>query len=570
MANSDGPHKRAPADPPSGMAASTPGDSQLAQRIWRRYGRAPGVVPTAATLVPARRAGGYGIGHLPLLAEVLRRWAPGRVSPPGDWPLLPYTRSPIGAGARSPSSAPALSFPEAPPAQASVQRATPAQTVEEPVPPDRPTVKKIQRQTGEPGRRTNETLTAHPAAPAGQQAAEVQAPRSAPISGSDLGAAILQRHRQGPADRALQRKVTSPGPAPLEGHVLADTRSTARPALTLPTSSEGSRSALSPTGAVPAHTVASGTWPFWSDQASSGRAAVAQPAEQPVGDAPPTNAGRDTVPTATSQGDWGAALVRRHLDTPLSRTVPREVSSPDPPRLGDRVRATVQRSTRGTPNASPPLMAYLSSGTPHARLHIGMPAATAQAPGDEAFTVGNDLHFSAPQADINNSRGGALPGHELTHAVQPRRREGRSPVAPEEAAVTNERVILRQVTAPLPPTAPTRLPFVQAAVPWALSGVGSQLEGGSSPAESLFSGSRPEFSASTPLTLAATVQRAIEPTPVPEAAAAVSAPAALPAAELSTGTPAEAAPSIDVSELADQVYDMLVRRLASERERRGW
>jgi hypothetical protein len=43
-----------------------------------------------------------------------------------------------------------------------------------------------------------------------------------------------------------------------------------------------------------------------------------------------------------------------------------------------------------------------------------------------------------------------------------------------------------------------------------------------------------------------------------------------PTAELPTATAAELAPEVDVMRLAEQVYELLVRRLSSERERRGW
>jgi hypothetical protein len=570
---------------------STDSRQELARRIWGRYGGSPGVIPIGVTPAAARHASHFGTSQLLLLADVYRRWAPGNASPPGGWPILVYDRTPIMAGNPVPSTSQVLSFAETPPrnvgsarptslaGQAVALPASHAQTVEEPVRPDHPIVEKGQRRVGPPVLLSEGTLADHHAVRGGQLEAEAQVAMSAPVSSGDLGAAILRRHREGPTGGAMQRTVTSLGPAPLEGGIVGDVRLTIQPPLTLPVSSERLGASSSPTVEVPPRTVISGSLSSLTGQSGSRQSLSAQPAEKPYGGAPQISAGREAMPSAFSRDDLGAAILRRHFKTPLSWGVQHLVPSPRPPRLEGPVSATIQRSTgwpltvpgssAGLLHASLPLIARLLGGIPRVGIHTDAPAAAAaQALGADALTMGGDIFVSPRQADFNNPRGVALLAHELTHVAQQRRGEGESPAALEEAALANERAILHYLTAPSP-IASLNSPVGRPAVPGVLSGPSFPLEGGFSAPESLSRAPLPLYPSSTPPVLAATVQRAVGPTPGPEVGPVPPAPPALPAAESPTLAAAEAASSIEVARLADQVYEMLVRRLASERERRG-
>jgi hypothetical protein len=60
----------------------------------------------------------------------------------------------------------------------------------------------------------------------------------------------------------------------------------------------------------------------------------------------------------------------------------------------------------------------------------------------------------------------------------------------------------------------------------------------------------------------------IQRSPLPNAAASLRSAASF-APSIATQSPAGAEPALNVNQLANQVYEMLVKRLASERQRRG-
>jgi Domain of unknown function (DUF4157) len=593
MDRSDSPHQRAPANLASGVEESTVGDSKLAQSIWRRYGTSPGVISTAALLTLTRRAS-LSIGRLPLLTDVSQRWVPVAMALPAAGLALHYRRSPALARAPSMSTSPALSLPgmllppvgTALPSFSTAQVGSPplaeAPSAEDVIRPERPMIAKTRHRTvGPPMLLSERTPAAHYAARGEQPAAEAQAGMFAPDSSRGLGAAILQRPLQRAAGRASQPTLTSPGPTPPAGRLVAETPFTARPPLTSRAGSEGPRGSPPLVSGVPPRPVVSVTLSALTGRGGSQRAVSAPSSGQPFGEVPQPGEGREAMPPATGRGDLGAAIVRRHLEAPMSRAVPDEVLSPGPSRLPDPVNTLLQRSTGasltfhgssvGPLIASRPLVARILGGIPHVRLHTDMPAvAAAETLGADAFTIGSDIFFAAGQADFHNPRGVALLGHELTHIVQQRRQEGGSPAALEETAQANESVILHHLTAPSPPTARLNLPSVHPAAPGALAGIGSPLGVGFSAPENPYGVPLPLSSPSTPLVLAAPVQRAVDSVPGAEAEIAPPVLASTPTAELPTATAAESAPEVDVMRLADQVYELLVRRLAGERERRGW
>jgi Domain of unknown function (DUF4157) len=592
MDRGDSRHQYTPADLPSGAEESTVGDSELARSIWRRYGDSPGLIPTAPLLALTRRAG-VSFGRLPLLTDVIQRWVPAVTAFPAAGSTFPYRRSPALGGELSLSTSPALSLPgtlvpdmgTARPSfstgQAGSQPLAEAQSAAEGSRSDRPmTAKTLRRTVGPPILLTERTLAAHDAARGEQPTAEAQTGTFALDSSRDLGPTILRRPLQDAAGRVHQPMLTSPGLTPLAGDVVPETALTNRPPLTLRASSEGPQGSPPSVSGVPPRSVASGIPSAPIAQGGSQRAASAPSPSQPFGTVPQLEAGREVMPPVNSHENLGATIVRRHLEAPLSRAVPGEVLSPGPSRLAGPVNMPLQRSTgssltfHGSPAgplmAARPLMASILGGIPHARLHTDTPAVAAAATlGTDAFTVGSDIFFAAGRADFHHPRGVALLGHELTHIVQQRRQEGGSLAALEEAAQANERVILRHLTAPSPPTARPNLPPAHPAAAGALAGIGSP-PGWSGPAsENSYGSALPLSSPPTPLVLAAPIQRAVDSVAGAEAGTSPPAPAAPPVADLPTAA-VESAPEVDVMQLADQVYDLLVRRLAGERERRGW
>lgn len=119
------PHDSTPSGPGSGVEESAAGDSELARRIWSRYGSSPGVIPTAVTLGLATRLSRWSSGRLPLVAEVYRRWTPADASFTADWPAPTDAWPPVFAGARPPSVEAVVRAPEIPPHQAGLSSPMP-------------------------------------------------------------------------------------------------------------------------------------------------------------------------------------------------------------------------------------------------------------------------------------------------------------------------------------------------------------------------------------------------------------------------------------------------------------
>ena len=76
-----------------------PGDSNLAQNIWDRYGHSPGVIPTAVTLGLAKRITRLSTGLTPVLADIQTRWSITDGSFSHGWSELPYAW-PVGPADR--------------------------------------------------------------------------------------------------------------------------------------------------------------------------------------------------------------------------------------------------------------------------------------------------------------------------------------------------------------------------------------------------------------------------------------------------------------------------------------
>ena len=635
MEHNDSRHERAPANPPSGMEESTAGDSKLAQSIWQRYGGSPGIIPTAPLLALTRRVS-LNIARLPLLRAVSQRWAPAAHVLPRARAALPYRSTPAGADEPALSTTPVRSFSEtllpqlgAASGRASRQPAALVPSSGEVGGSDRLVIDKARRRSvGPPMLLGEQTLPAHRAA-TGEQSVAAQGQMAAPDSSSDLSAGVLQRQLRGVADQVTQPTATSPGPVLLHGRVVSDTPLTARPPLTLMASAAGPSESQPPTADMAPLPATSDPLTALAGQGRSQRLASAQSPGQSSGEGSQPGAGQQAMPPAVSREDLGTTIVQRHLETPLRRDIPGQVLPSGPAPLAGHINATLQRSS-GAPltfhgssrdplSAAQPLMAHILGGIPPARLHTDPPAvAASEALGADAFTVGSDIFFAARQANFHHPRGVALLGHELTHVVQRRRQEGGSPAALEEAAVANESIILRHLTASAPFTAQQTLTAAHPAISGTPPGIGSPPGRGFSAPTNPFA-APPPLSSSSPLALAASAQRAVDSAPGAEARTAdlsgappangsppgrgfsaptnpftaplplsSSSPLALaasvqravdsaPGAEATTalpepptGTAAESTPEVDVMRLADQVYELLVQRLASERERRGW
>lgn len=73
-------------------------DSRLARRVWGRYGGSPGVIPLSASRELAARASRVSMGRLPLLAHVQQRWG-GAHADASHGPLALAPSRPIAHGA---------------------------------------------------------------------------------------------------------------------------------------------------------------------------------------------------------------------------------------------------------------------------------------------------------------------------------------------------------------------------------------------------------------------------------------------------------------------------------------
>ena len=293
---------------PRATGEATAGDPGLAQRLWGRYGGSPGVIPMATTLGLSRRITRPSMGRLPLLTEVQRRWAPADVPPASDRSSLPYA-PPAGLGGTPSGSSQVAQFaPDTP------------RRLFEAARPVRPAAGQGH------SRRTSSTLRAggapstQPSVAKAQRTAKTQTEESFAAGPVDPGPTIVQRRLDSPAGQAVQRQVASPQPVRSGVRGTSDSLQRARP------------------------------------PATPGDGA---PLPQPVaGEARDTAVGRTGTPVATSTGDLGAAILRRHLAGPSRRAVQRVMASPGPARPAHRPTAGV----RSRPETPSPLGRYWTPG----------------------------------------------------------------------------------------------------------------------------------------------------------------------------------------------------------------
>ncbi|CAG1003608.1 hypothetical protein MYXO_03220 [Myxococcaceae bacterium] len=286
--------------------------------------------------------------------------------------------------------------------------------------------------------------------------------------------------------------------------------------------------------------------------------------------------GRPFPTSHSSASPPGSAGIARAAPPQTARVEPQpqsgEISAEDLSRSTGRPLAIAGGAT--ALSLARPLLARLLGGAiPRAVLHDDAAAASAAlALKADAFTQGHSIFFAPRRADFNSPAGIALLGHELTHVAQRQRGEDAAASAQEQAALANEGILLRSLTAIRPSfwgkatPDPLRFHGMRAKPP---SPAGSPAfdrpGGGSGGSWSLplaqpkaASGPGPRPAAASTLVLAAPVQRTIPANP--EAAAM---PPPLPA------QPEAMRPEPDIGQLSNRVYELLVQRLANEKERRG-
>ncbi len=80
-------------EPVSGGENFPSGPPELADRIWRRYAVAPGMIQTKPMLQRAEQIFQWSLDRAPLSAHIQRRWLPGDVAAySSKWPELPFAR----------------------------------------------------------------------------------------------------------------------------------------------------------------------------------------------------------------------------------------------------------------------------------------------------------------------------------------------------------------------------------------------------------------------------------------------------------------------------------------------
>jgi len=197
---------------------------------------------------------------------------------------------------------------------------------------------------------------------------------------------------------------------------------------------------------------------------------------------------------------------------------------------------------------------------PHVRLHSDTSANLMAAKlNAEAFTIGRDVFFASGELNLSTARGIALLGHELTHVRQQEQGTARPSTgdisgaqyqALENEALTNEQAMLSILS-----IRPEAASSPRGDVPTAAR----KAENLGKPVE-LTHLNLPEIQSamtehiSTPLM--AQAGRGVEP----------ATPAEVNPPDVSEPT----APDVDIERIAEEVYDIIERRLRSEKERRGY
>jgi hypothetical protein len=374
----------------AGELAAIDGGTRLAQRIWRRYGSAPGVIPGAATLGLARRINRLGRQRLPLLDVMQRRWAlAAGAFPHGQARFLHVWSTgvarPLSLSADTVRPAPALAPPHpdgarpaSPAALASARRPVVARQADasirlgrsafaqplhqgsnpslvqgDGVPP--PIADNVQHpdearvvppSPTRPGDQAVTTLQHRPsgsfppgegalrqAAGAGPRSSTTQSEAHRATRPGNLGLRILQRYCSGPAGQILWRQLAGPGPVRPDSRTTADYAQGSGPLVLLPpVASEAPRSLK-------------------------------------------TRAG---IPAVTSAGGLGTSILRRYRGGPAERVLPRQPVLPGPTRAGRL--ATGSQARTEWPVTTGPSVARLAVP------HLSTAAGDAEATGTEAAT----------------------------------------------------------------------------------------------------------------------------------------------------------------------------------------
>jgi len=274
-------------------------------------------------------------------------------------------------------------------------------------------------------------------------------------------------------------------------------------------------------------------------------------------------------------------LARR--SPPLTRSVRQEDVRLHPVKLGWRFKPQIGSSlkyTRLLPKVSVPLARETDPGKPLApgprkimerllgddfgdvRVHsepaVARMAADLKA---EAFVVGRDIFFGTGKAKFNTVSGMALLGHELTHVAHRRsiRRQASSSLLQaqaEEQDALGKELAVKQVLQHRP----------GALGPWPLSLTLNSA--GSGKRESVTTGA---LSVQVPASIGRDAPSTELATARVERPTTTEAPAsAAPAPVAEAEAPERRERELEVQDLARQVYDMIMRRLALERERVGY
>jgi hypothetical protein len=213
MNDEDQPYNRRPSSPPE-AASSANGDSTQAQRIWQRYGDAPGIIPTAATLSLYRR---IHVGHTArrgLLADFYRRWTPPSNLFSARLPGLVYIWPsaapgvPFEAGLREPGMRQSRVVPTPP-----LKRADLGTTLLEPSAPSatgRASAAALLQERGRP-RPVVQASARHPdvmqhVVGAARSLSAASVAQLASDTSADQGGAILRRHLSGSFGAAMPRQ----------------------------------------------------------------------------------------------------------------------------------------------------------------------------------------------------------------------------------------------------------------------------------------------------------------------------------------------------------------------------
>ena len=495
----------------AGELAALDGGAWLAQRIWHRYGSAPGVIPMAATLGLARRINRLGRQRLPLLAAMQRRWALAEGAfPHGQSGFLhawsPGVARPLSLSADTVRPAPALPpphpnviRPDAPVALAGAQRTVVARQADEPIRLDRSAPAQPLRQGSYPALVQGEgaqRLTASSVQPLG--VARVLLP--SPTSPGDSAVTILQRRPSGP----LPPGESTPRQAAGEGPRSSTTQSEARRATI--SGDLGvrilQRYRSGPAGQIlwrqlaepePGRPDSRTTTAY--DQ-GSGPGVLLQSV---AGAAPLSVQARAGIPALTSASGLGTLILRRYWDGPAERVLQRQPVLPGPTGAGRIVMGIQAR-------AGWPVMAGSSAANlPVSRLSIA--AGGAEAVGAEAASnAASSLLYSM-----------ATGGAEVAVAERVMRMQAYR----DNDAHVDMPLVMAAPTDHLAPIQTQQESGMSSPPPSAPTTAGTQVEPGTAPA----GGTAPN------------------PTPVPEAP--------------------------DPEQVAQQVYAWMQRRLRIERERKG-